>query len=530
MDVAVGARLETIVPRRTVRGGDVVRLLVLVGLAAGIHAWLVFHTTVPARDAIGFARQAMGLGRPATFLETVRHPENKQHPGYPLTVLAASAVVREVYDASQPEQMLLSAQVASSVAGILLVFPMYLLGRMLFGRFAGFAGAALFQVLPVPAHISADGLTESLYLLCAVSAVGCGVAGLRKQSTAFLLASGMCTGLAYLVRPEGLILAVGVFLTTAVLVVTRIWPARLAVARLTGFAVGVALTATPYMALIGGFSTKTTPTELLKEMQGGPKQPMYKGQMTRAGGRTVLFASWFGEKDGAKELWIGKAVGQEVMKGFHYIPAALAMVGFFLFRRRAVSDLGLGLVFTLIGLNLGVLFLLAYHNGYVSERHTMLIVALGTVVAAGTLEPLGRMWEYVPGAQKFAGLPAAGVGLIILVAAALPATFRPLHDNRAGHYFAGQYLGSVVTDADAVFDPFCWAEYYSGRTLDHIPPDPPNAKVSYAVIETGPSPHSRLPRLDDAKLIAAAGKVVYYWPENGPVEQAKVVVYKTEIH
>ena len=68
--------------------------------------------------------------------------------------------------------MLLATQVASSVAGVLLVIPMYLLGRMLFGRFAGFAGAALFQLLPVPAHVTADGLTEALYLLCAVSAVG----------------------------------------------------------------------------------------------------------------------------------------------------------------------------------------------------------------------------------------------------------------------------------------------------------------------------------------------------------------------
>ncbi|HEY2783951.1 MAG TPA: glycosyltransferase family 39 protein [Fimbriiglobus sp.] len=527
MEVAVGARLETVVPRRTVRGGDVIRLLVLVGLAVVVHVWLIAHTIVPARDTIGFARQAVGLGRPATFLDTVRNPENKQHPGYPLTVIAAFAVVREVYDASRPEQMLRSAQVASSVAGILLVMPMYLLGRMLFGRFAGFAGAALFQVLPVPAHLTADGLTEALYLLCAVSAVGCGVVGLRKQSTAFLLAAGLCTGLAYLVRPEGLLLAFGVFLTAGLLVVRRTWPARLAVARLTAFTVGVALAAAPYMALIGGFTTKPGANEILEKIKGNPRQQLYQGQVSRLGGETALFATWFTGNDGTKEIWSGKAVAQEVTKGFYYVPAFLAAVGLFLFRRRAVADPGLGLVLALMGLNIGVLFLLAYNNGYVSERHTMLIVALGTVVAAGTLEPIGRLWAWVPGAEKFAGLPAAGVGLIVLVAAALPATFRPLHDNRAGHFYAGRYLGSVVTDADAVFDPFCWAEYYAGRTYDHIPPDPPGAKVSYAILETGPSPHSRLPRLEHAKIIAAAGKVVYYWPENGTVEQAKVLVYKT---
>jgi hypothetical protein len=66
-----------------------------------------------------------------------------------------------------------------------------------------------------------------------------------------------------------------------------------------------------------------------------------------------------------------------------------------------------------------------------------------------------------------------------------------------------------------------------GRVL-LIPPDPPDATVSYAILETGPSPHSRLPRLEHAQLIAGKGKVVYYWPENGPVEAAKVLVYKTD--
>jgi hypothetical protein len=527
MDIAVGARLETIAPRKTVRGDDLVRIVLLLALSAVVHVWLVSHTTVPARDAIGFARQAMNLGRPATFVDAVKNPENKQPPGYALTVLAAAAVVREVYAAPVPEQMLLAAQVASSAAGILLVIPMYLVGRMLFGRFAAFAGAALFQVLPVPAHVTADGLTEALYLLCAVSAVGCAAAGLRKRSTAFLLAGGVFTGLTYLVRPEGLILAVGVSITVGAMVVARAWPARLALARLTGFAVGVLIPATPYMALIGGLTNKPTASEMMKQLNGEQRAPTFKGQQINAVRSDTLFASWYSNPDGGKPVWAMKAVGQEVSKSFHYLSAGLAVIGIYLFRRRITVDPGLGLVVTLIGLNLGVLLLLAWHNGYVSERHTMLVVALGTLVVAGSLEPLGRVWERVPGAQWFAGLPAAGLGLLVIAATCLPATFRPLHDNRAGHYFAGKYLGSVVTDDDAVFDPFCWAEYYSGRTLTHIPPDPPEVKVSYAVLETGPSPHSRLPRLEHAKQIAEQGTVVYYWPETGPVDKAKVLVYKT---
>ena len=91
-------------------------------------------------------------------------------PGYPLAVLGVSEAVRPLYAAPLPEQMLLSAQLASALAGVLLVLPTYALGRMLFGKFAGFAAALLFQVLPVPARITSDGLSEGVYLLVAATA------------------------------------------------------------------------------------------------------------------------------------------------------------------------------------------------------------------------------------------------------------------------------------------------------------------------------------------------------------------------
>src|SRR5262249_5440519 len=157
-----------------------------------------------------------------------------------------------------------------------------------------------------------------------VSAVGCAAAGLRKRSTAFLLTSGIGTGLAYLVRPEALVLVLGVGLTVTAMVFTKAWPVRLAAARLTAFAVGALIPAAPYMALIGGLSTKTTPVELIKEIQGGPKAKMYQGQVRLAGGG-ALFASWYSDKDGRKVFWAAKAVAQEVSKGLHYATFGLAV-------------------------------------------------------------------------------------------------------------------------------------------------------------------------------------------------------------
>src|SRR6266513_1241161 len=135
--------------------GLIVLLLALVGT---LRAAIVARTVVPARDTIGYIRYALELERFATDGErglwdawqTVlkRH---HQHPGYPLTILAVSLPVRAWSDASDVEQMQLSAQLASNLAAVLLVIPMFLLGTALLDRRIAFWGTLLFHVLPVSA-------------------------------------------------------------------------------------------------------------------------------------------------------------------------------------------------------------------------------------------------------------------------------------------------------------------------------------------------------------------------------------------
>src|SRR5207249_8303178 len=102
-------------------------------------------------------------GRPKNTLDHIRAAEHP--PGYPLAVWAADALLRQVSDRATPDRSLLATQIANAIAAVLLVLPTYLIGRMLFSRNVGFAAALLFQVLPVPARITSDGLTEGVYLL-----------------------------------------------------------------------------------------------------------------------------------------------------------------------------------------------------------------------------------------------------------------------------------------------------------------------------------------------------------------------------
>jgi hypothetical protein len=542
MEARVGARIELVQPRRWVAPRDAGWLLALVAVSGLLHAWLVGTTFVTARDSLGFARLALNLGAPATgpaglldgdkprtFIDVLKAAEHP--PGYPVAVLAASRLVRAAYPAPLTEQMLLSCQVASTAAGVLLVLPMYLLGRSLYGRFAGFASAGLFQVLPVVARVTSDGLSESLYLLCAATALGFGVRGVRHRSTLNFLLCGMTTGLAYLVRPEGLIVSLTIGVVVGGLDLLRRWPRDVAAGRLLALGVGVGIAATPYMLLIGGVSNKASTNELWNRIKGNPRSNLgaWDSSHSQSAGSPVLFAAWYDPaRDGGQSIWAAKAVATEVWKSSHFLPCVvpligLGVVGLGRLRRKVLGEPEHA-VLPLLGLiNLAVLFVLALKIGYVSERHTLLIVLVACMMTAAALEPIGR--DLLPLRNGPAWLLAA------VLATGLPAALRPLHENRIGHYHAGKFLAATAGPGDVVVDPFSWALFYSGRTLYHVTDDPPDAPVIYAVWENAKdNPHSRLPRRDDALNVARDGwsDVVFQWPPDGPPNQAKVTVYKLD--
>ena len=165
---------------------------------------------------------------------------------------------------------------------MLLVFPTYWLGRLLFGKFAGFAAALLFQVLPVPAEVTSDGLTEGLYLLGLGTALLLGTRAIQKPGVGGFLSCGLVTGLTYLVRPEGMIVAAAVGMVALTMGVVGRWSRSQAAAGITALVVGAVLPAVPYMVLIEGVTNKPagkaiydkmirTPREMI--LGGGPPRP-----------------------------------------------------------------------------------------------------------------------------------------------------------------------------------------------------------------------------------------------------------------
>src|SRR5262249_52635675 len=158
------------------------------------------HTEVTARDSIGFIRYAWELEH-QPWSEVLRH--SHQHPGYPIVLLGVSKLVRQYVVGSEAYVFQLSAQLASTWAGVLTIIPMYFLGMWLLGRATGFWPAALFQCLPLSSRMMADGLSEATFLLFVATALCFGVWALQRGSWIGCALCGLFGALSYMTRPEG---------------------------------------------------------------------------------------------------------------------------------------------------------------------------------------------------------------------------------------------------------------------------------------------------------------------------------------
>jgi 4-amino-4-deoxy-L-arabinose transferase-like glycosyltransferase len=509
---------------------DWIRLALLLVLSTALHAWLITHTTVISRDTIGFVRYARMLER-LPWTEAL--PNLEQHPLYPAAVLAASLPLRHFLGDTNVSAFVLASQLVSALGGILLTIPMYYLGRELFDRRVAFWAAALFQCLPVCAQITSDGLSDGLFVLLLATALLLAVRALRHGSVVQLALCGLASGLAYLARPEGLLVTAAALLVlgSMQLVPRERWPWRRALAGSAALLTGAAVMAGPYMAIIGGPTVKPSAKHLFHNDK--PQDTLFQPSTSETGHPSSdhaglapgapVFAStlaiwWMDEQRRGEPPWTWgiNAVVVEFAHGMHYMAFVPAVLGLWWFCGRFRSDPGVRVVLVwcvVLGL---LLFRVALGVHYLSERHMLALVMCGSIWAAmaalrvaDALPGLvGRLLRrsLTPRASRALTLTA----LLVLVGWCVPAALRPLHVNRAGHRAAGDWLASHAAPADQIVDPYCWAYFYSGLLFRDGPAaDPP--PVQYVVVTRSKNVHARLHGVAEADRLAGCGTQVFSW-------------------
>lgn len=533
------------------RWRDVALLAGLLALALSLRGWLLFNTEVPARDTIGFIRYALEF-ETDPWWQVLRN--NHQHPAYPLSILAVSVPVRAVYDAPEAEVMSFSAQLASNLAAVLLVIPMFYLGKLLFHRAAGFGAAALVQCLPVSGHIISDGLSEALFLLLASSTLCFAVLATGTRRPSHYALCGLFGGLAYLTRPEGalVIASTGLVLLFLGRLTGEMVPWRQKLSCL-GCLAGVAiLVGSPYVLATQRISNKPSVSQWLgKELPELDQQPLLPPPPPpRAEARTPLLGCLLGVALKLDLPWHKRVVnavwylGGELVKCFHYAAWVPAVLGMWWFRRRAFAVPGMWVLLVLCVVWSVVLCRLAVQSGYMSDRHLMLLVMCGSYAASAAIWELPcrvsawikrQPWPGVAGGPVAHTQVTAAIAVLMLpgfLAAGMPKALETLHGNRAGYHAAGYWLSQNAHAEDVIEDEHCWAQYYSGRVFQERGERKKTAgyrPTRFIVLgrrERDITLTWNRPGLpSESKIREAGGRIVYHWPATSTPQEAPIVIY-----
>jgi hypothetical protein len=536
---------------RAGRRRDLALLALLLLLAGGVRAWVVWCTEVPARDSIGFIRYALQLergGERGGWYHTLNHQH--QHPGYPLCVLGVSLPLRHFTGKDNDcELMQFSAQLVSAVAGMLLVIPMYYLGKHLLDRGAGFWGALLFQCLPVGGHVLSDAVSDPLFLLLLTTALLFAVLAVRRGSPRLFALAGAWCGLSYLTRPEGILvlMAAGLVLLGLQAVPARRRPWRRVLAGGAALLGAALVTGSPYYLTTGCFTRKPSFSQMEGRFEDDSARDADPGR------RPLLAAVWAVHlHDRDAKLGVRMSLGAVALAGefvlcFQYVGWLPALVGLWWYGGRYRQMPEAWVVLALFTLDALVLWWLAVKVAYVSERHVLVLIVCavfqtvavvreapyrfaawlrrrraGTADArpAGVFRPLWR------------GAPVWSLMLLLaLTGTGLAKTLRPLHGNRAGHRAAGYWLAAHADAADPIDDDHCWAHYYANRVFlegrDVACPSGHRRQWYVVVNRTPPNKLASHPRtVSEPALLEQGGEIVYRWPENVPDELVRVLVYR----
>ena len=218
-----------------------------------------------------------------------------------------------------------------------------------------------------------------------------------------------------------------------------------------------------------------------------------------------------------------------VDKAFFHIFLYPALAAMWLFRRRFSEVPGMWVILLCGVVLVPLLYKLGQSNGYISERHAILLVLGGVFWSAAGL---GLLAGWI--ARRTTRLSAPTLSLVVLLVATgacLPRTLARLHGNRDGFREVGHWMAQNTNPGDEIIDPLAWTSYHAGRLFvegrsEALRSDPP---VCYVVLEQSKSTHDHIYYLlDPAKKLAKRGKVCHTLTVHRGKEQAEIQVFRVE--
>ncbi len=448
------------------------RLALILVFAAVLHAVGIARTPLPAQDGLKFIRVAREFWS-QPWDSVVRGSD--QHPLYPALIAAARPAVGMIIGPG-PESWRIAAQAVSAAASLLTLVALFAIGRSLFGPRAGLLAALLWAVLPLPAEIGRDTLSDPTALLCASTALWLGLRSLERRGGLDAVGCGLVAGLGYLARPE-------VALVPVALIATSVGRSILDSARAgRGFifatspipgrhaALGVA-----FLAIVGAYALVKGEVSEKLALRRVAAIPSDHDQARRIGGHPMPAMldgpGWdFSPKEESEApaalspVESFSRVGGSWAEGLGWVLVPFAILGVARGQatRRWVPVAAYAGLFAAVLARHGTLL------GYVSGRHTLTLAMLSLPWAAAGLISFGRRLPRRLGLEPSRARRLRAVGLAVLIVSGVGLQLKPAHASRWGHREAGRWLAEHAEPGDAVLDTRGWAAFASGlRTYDY---------------------------------------------------------------
>ena len=429
------------------------RVVLLMAAATAWLAWKADHAAIVFADSLRYINQAKQIdgGDAANALFGAI-----DHPAYPLAIAAAHRMI----GGTSPETWQLAGQIASVIAGVLLVIPVYLVALEMFGGGAAWLAVVLTFLVPTTSQVMADALSESWFLLGFTLGVWTAIRFLKAGTFLWLPPTVGLAALAYWVRPEGILLPVALVATLGLIPLLRstrlCWPRWTAA---VGFLVlGPALLVAPIIASKGGISTKPAVGRVLGTVaQSAPsaverQRPLKPNQTTT---ETYILAT--------------RAMAMAVRDSVTIPLLPLALLGFILaWPPGERSRMWVFLTILMVAWALAMIRLFAT-GGYCTPRHALILAYPMIAASAYGLSRLLRMVS-IPG--QWIGQPDTRftIGPIGVIASLLALTsfyradlMTPINSQFAGYRGAASYLDAHVPSGEKVVDLTGWSLFYGER-------------------------------------------------------------------
>ena len=387
-----------------------------------------------------------------------------QHPLYPALIALAEPPLALICGHG-PTSWRLAAQGVSAIASVLLLWPLHVLTRRLFGDRAANLAVFCFALLPFPNVIGHETLSDATALALTVAALALGEATLRGPSWRSAVGCGAAAGLGFWARPEVALVPAAVVLAGGLR--WRPWRDEWALAgRFAALAAATLVFVGGYAAVKGEVSEKLSlrwstalgldshpPRKLAPQFPKGLNDPRFDFTPKEESGASPLRGDVVAS---AKQL------GREWAEGVTFLFLPLLFVGVCWARSPEGAGDGKRLMAVYALAFSAIAVRHAYTLGYLSGRHALsLIVVTVPFAAAGLLawcDGFARRWNVAPNRSRRLGV----AGLLALAVLGIGAQQKAGHPSRWGHLAAGGWLREHA-EADArVLDTRGWASFVRG--------------------------------------------------------------------